>query len=88
MLAPLRLLFFLLIVLTVVYVLLSFYSRAVRKSKLRRHWKQKGLSVDRETYVRRGLKKYDGSIRRKLILLVYIIPLGAIGLLVYVMNFM
>jgi len=88
MLPLLRLLFVLLIVLTVVYVLLSLYSRAVRKSKLKRHWKQKNLSVDRDTYVRRGLKKYDGSIRRKLILLVYIIPLGAIALLVYVMNFM
>ncbi|AZV76553.1 hypothetical protein EBB79_00690 [Parasedimentitalea marina] len=88
MFAPLRLLFILLIVLTVVYVLVSLYSRAVRKSKLRRHWKQKGLTVDRDEYVQRGLKKYDGSIRRKLILLVYIIPLGAIGLLVYVMNFM
>ncbi|NRB16262.1 hypothetical protein [Parasedimentitalea psychrophila] len=83
-----RLLFILLIVLTVVYVLVSLYSRAVRRSKLRQHWKQKGLSVDRDTFVRRGLKKYDGSIRRKLILLVYIIPLGAIALLVYVMNFM
>lgn len=83
-----RLLFILLIVLTVVYVLVSLYSRAVRRSKLRQHWKQKGLSVDRDTYVRRGLKRYDGSIRRKLILLVYIIPLGAIALLVYVMNFM
>jgi len=83
-----RLLFVLLIVLTVVYVLLSLYSRAVRKAKLKQHWKQKGLTTDRDAYVRRGLKKYDGSIRRKLILLVYIIPLGAIALLVYVMNFM
>ena len=88
MLAPLRLLFFMLIVQTVVYVLISVYSRAVRKSKLKRHWKKKGLTIDRGTYVQRGLKKYDGSIRRKLILLVYTIPLGAIALLVYVMNFM
>ena len=88
MFALLRLLFVLLIVQTVVYVLFSLYSRAVRKSKLKRHWTQKNLTVDRDTYVRRGLKKYDGSIRRKLILLVYIIPLGAIALLVYVMNFM
>ena len=88
MLALLRLLFVLLIVPTVVYVLVSLYSRMVRKAKLKLHWKQKGLTVDRDAYVRRGLKKYDGSIRRKLILLVYIIPLGAIALLVYVMNFM
>lgn len=88
MFAPLRLLFFLLIIQTVVYVLVSLYSRMVRKSKLKRHWKQKNLTIDRETYVQRGLKKYDSSIRRKLILLVYIIPLGAIGILVYATNFM
>jgi len=88
MFAPLRLLFVLLIVLTVVYVVLSLYFRAVRKAKLKRYWKERGLTSDREAYVRRGLKRYDGSIRRKLILLVYIIPLGAIALLVYVTNFM
>ena len=88
MFAPLRLLFFLLIIQTIAYVVISIYSRMVRKSKLKRHWKKKNLTIDRDTYVQRGLKKYDGSVRRKLILLVYIIPLGAIGILVYTMNFM
>ncbi len=89
MLPLLRLLFMLMIVLTVVYVGISIYSRRVRRGKLAARWDEKDiLTVDRETFIDRGLKKYDNSIRRKLILGVYIVPLTAIVVLVYVTNFM
>ena len=89
MLALLRLIFVLLIVLTVIYIGVSIYSRRVRRGKLEARWDAKDvLTVDRETFVERGLKKYDNSIRRKLILGVYIVPLTAIAVLVYVTNFM
>lgn len=84
----LRLILLLAIVLTVVYAAVSFYSREVRRAKLKRHWKRKGLTGDREAFIQRGLKHYDRSLRRRLILLVYIIPLGTIAALVYVINFM
>jgi hypothetical protein len=60
----------------------------MRRAKLRRRWQQKGLTGDRAAFIQRGLRQYDRSFRRKLILLVYIIPLGALMLLVYVINFM
>ena len=89
MLPMLRLLFVLLIVQTIVYVGLSFYSRQVRRGKLAARWDSKDvLTVDRETFIERGLKKYDNSFRRKLIWGVYIIPFTAIAVLVYVTNFM
>lgn len=89
MLAMLRLMFVLLIVLTVIYVVVSIYSRRVRRAKLAARWDQKDiLTVDREIFIERGLKRYDNSIRRKLILGVYVVPLGAIAILVYVSNFM
>ncbi|MGR3761614.1 hypothetical protein ACUXV3_16020 [Roseobacteraceae bacterium NS-SX3] len=84
----LRLFLILVIVLTVIYGAVSLYSREVRRAKLKRRWKDKGLTGDRDAFIQRGLKQYDRSFRRKLILLVYIIPLGAIALLVYVINFM
>jgi hypothetical protein len=37
--------------------------------------------------VQRGLKRYDGSIRRKLILGVYVVPVGLVILTVYLTNF-
>jgi hypothetical protein len=84
----LRLILILLVVLTVVYAAVSLYSREIRRAKLKRRWKDKGLTGDRAAFIQRGLKQYDRSFRRRLILLVYIIPLGALALLIYVINFM
>lgn len=88
MLVALRFLIPLLVVLTVIYVALSLYSRSVRRGKLEAHWQRKGMTGDRDAFIRRGLEKYDASFRRKLIWGVYIVPLGAIMLLIYVSNFM
>jgi heme/copper-type cytochrome/quinol oxidase subunit 4 len=88
MVAFLRLMFILMVVLTIVYVALSLYSRSVRRGKLEAHWDRKGMTGDREAFVQRGLKKYDGSFRRKLILGVYVVPLTMIAILVYVTNYM
>lgn len=88
MFAMFRLFFILMIVLTIVYVCLSLYSRAVRRGKLKAQWEAEGRQGDRDAFVEAGLKEYDGSLRRKLILGVYIVPISAIALLVYVTNFM
>lgn len=88
MLPMLRLLFILMVVLTIVYVALSIYSRSVRRAKLAAHWERKGLTGDRDAFIRRGLEKYDRSFRRKLILGVYIVPLLLIAIIIYVTNFM
>ena len=89
MLPMLRLLFVLLIVLTVIYIGVSIYSRRVRRAKLAARWDAKEvLTVDRDLFIERGLRKYDKSFRRKLILGVYIVPLTLIAVLVYVTNYM
>lgn len=84
----LRLLLILLGALTVVFFALSFYSRSVRREKLENHWHTKGLTGSKDAFIQRGLKKYDGSLRRKLILGVYVVPLTFIAIVVYVTNFM
>jgi Ca2+/Na+ antiporter len=75
------------VILTVVYVCLSFYSRSVRRSKLKQKWYAGPQVVDRDTFIRRGLEKYDGSIRRKLILGVYIVPVIVVSAIIYLTNF-
>jgi hypothetical protein len=75
------------VALTVVYVCLSFYSRAVRRSKLRKKWYDGKQLVDRDTFVQRGLERYDGSIRRKLILGVYLVPMVVVAVIIYLTNF-
>ena len=75
------------VVLTVIYIALSLYSRSVRRGKLKIWWEEEGRPGDLDTYVEQGLKDYDGSLRRKLILGVYIVPICLIALIVYLTNF-
>lgn len=75
------------VVLSVIYVSLSLYSRAVRRRKLNREWEDERPTDDRETFVQQGLEDYDGSLRRKLILGVYVVPVCIIALIVYLTNF-
>lgn len=87
MVALLRMLFIGFVMLTIIYVCLSFYSRAVRRSKLEAEWDAAKGPGARESFVQAGLRDYDGSLRRKLILGVYVIPSAAIALLIYFTNF-
>jgi len=76
------------VVMTVFYVLISIYSRSLRREKLEKRWAAEGAKGDREAYVRDGLKDYDASLRRKLILGVYVVPMLVVAFLFYAMNFM
>jgi len=87
MLALLRLLGVGFVVLTVVYAGLSLWSRRVRRRKLGAEWDAAQGPAAREAFVAEGLADYDRSLRRKLILGVYVIPLCLIGLIVYLTNF-
>lgn len=75
------------VVLSVVYVCLSLYSRAVRRGKLAAEWDEAGMQGDRDAFIKEGLEDYDGSLRRKLILGVYVIPLCLMTLVIYLTNF-
>lgn len=75
------------VVLTIIYVCLSFYSRSVRKGKLEAEWDEEGMTGDKDAWVQEGLEDYDGSLRRKLILGVYIIPVILMITIIYLMNF-
>lgn len=87
MLGFIKLFFIGMVVLTVVYVCLSLYSRSVRRDKLEKEWDDEGMTGDKEAFVDTGLKEYDGSLRRKLILGVYIIPITGIAAIIYFTNF-
>lgn len=88
MLGAVRLFLGLLVVQTIAYVGLSIYSRRVRRSKLEAHWERKQMVGDKDAFIERGLRAYDKSFRRRLILGVYFVPWAAILTLIYVMNYM
>lgn len=80
-----------LIAMTVMYFVLSIYSRSVRREKLEKEWDAEhgagGDGAARDAYIEAGMKEYEGSLRRKLIWLVYVIPTIAILVLIYLTNY-
>lgn len=75
------------IVLSVIYVCLSLYSRAVRKGKLRAEWYEGPQEQSLDEFMDEGLEEYDKSLRRKLILGVYVIPVILVSVVIYLTNF-
>ncbi len=75
------------VVLTIIYLCLSLYSRSVRKGKLAEWYEEAGRPGDRDAYIEAGLKEYEGSLRRKLIWGVYIVPVTIVTLIIYFTNF-
>ncbi len=93
MLALIRLVVIGLIGLSVLYVLVSLYSRSVRREKLENLAEEEIAEgtlnpADRVAYIEEGMRSYEHSLRRKLIWGVYIVPICAVAILVYVTNFM
>ncbi|MEO9685625.1 MAG: hypothetical protein ABJF86_02020 [Tateyamaria sp.] len=85
--ALVRLLFIAFVVLSVIYLSLSLYSRARAKDRLEAEWDAGDFDIPRDNYVRAGLTDYDGSLRRKLILGVYVVPMSLVCIIVYLVNF-
>ncbi len=85
--ALIRLFIIVFVVLSIIYISLSFYSRARARDRLEAEWDAGGIDMPRDAYVRHGLADYDGSLRRKLILGVYIVPMALVGLIIYLVNF-
>ncbi|SHL23980.1 hypothetical protein SAMN05444414_108109 [Roseovarius marisflavi] len=88
MLALLRLVIFGFIILTVIYVSISLYSRSVRRRKLLKDWQDTGRPGDKDAYIETGMAQYQHSLRRRLIWLVYIVPITMIAAIIYFTNFM
>lgn len=87
MIAMVRLGVFGFLFLCVVYVLVSIYSRSIRREKLEDEWDEEIKTGDRDAFIVAGMKDYDGSLRKKLILLVFVIPIGVVIGMLYFINF-
>jgi hypothetical protein len=59
----------------------------VRRAKLEREWDEEIRTGDREAFVEDGMRDYDGSLRKKLILGVYIVPVTLVIVIIYLTNF-
>lgn len=87
MIGFLRLGIFLLIGLSVLYLLISVYARSLERERLENRWDAGHGDGERDAYIRDGMARYQKSLRRRLLWGVYIVPLVVIGVLIYVLNF-
>jgi hypothetical protein len=72
--------------LTVIYFVVSIYSRSVRREKLEDRFDEGGVEGDRDAYIEEGMKAYHKGLRRRLLLLIYVVPLVAMAVTVYLVN--
>ena len=76
-------------ILTVLYLLIAAYFRSGARARLEREWEDRypGLEGDvRDEYIESGMKAYHGSLRYRLILGVYVLPVVAVALIAYFVN--
>ena len=92
MIGFLRLAFFGYIGLTVLYFLLSIYSRSTQREELEKEWdaatgpEQHAMGA-RDDFIVQGMVQYEKGLRKKLIGLVYVIPTLAVIAALYLLNF-
>ncbi|MDT8857286.1 hypothetical protein RNZ50_20050 [Paracoccaceae bacterium Fryx2] len=73
--------------LTVVYLLISVYSRSVRREKLENEFDDGGVEGDRDAYIAAGMRDYERGLRKQLIWLVYVIPTVVVCVTIYLVNY-
>ena len=87
MIAIVRLAVFGFLGLSVLYILISLYSQSVRRESLEKKFDAGGIEGERDAYISEGMMAYQTGLRRKLIWLVYIVPMGVIAVTVYLVNY-
>lgn len=75
------------VLLSVVYLLVALYSRSVRRERLEKRFDAGGVEGDRDAYIEAGMAQYRQGFKRRLIVLVYVVPIIAVAVTVYFVNY-
>lgn len=73
--------------LTLLYLVLSVFLRSLERERLEKEWDAGGIPGSRDDHVQQGLDRHRHSLRRKLLWLVYVIPIVTVVALVWLLNF-
>ena len=88
MVALVRLVVMAAVVLSVAYVCLWFFARSGETQRLRALWAEEQPPLPEEAFVRDGLERYEPGLRRRLVWSVYVLPISALVIFIYVTNFL
>lgn len=75
------------IALGALYIGLSWYFRSAHRERMEKDWEAAGRPGDRAAYIEEGMAQYERSLRRRLLWLVFILPVTALGLVIWLTNF-
>ena len=89
MLGFLRLMLFWSVASAAIYWLLLIYSRSLRREALEKEWDAapQGDAEAREAFIDKGMAEYEGSLRNRLLLVIFVLPFIAIAVLLYLVNY-
>jgi hypothetical protein len=95
MIAIFRLALFGIIAMSIMYVVISIYSRSVRREKLEKAYDSgeatrdlpEDVMPDRDAYIEAGMVAYNKGLKRRLIWLVFVIPTVVVAVTVYLVNY-
>lgn len=73
--------------LTIMYFLVSIYSRSTQREELEKAWDAAQGPGERDAFIAAGMVAYEKGLRKKLIWLVYVIPTLAVIAAIYLLNF-
>jgi Ca2+/Na+ antiporter len=82
-----RLVVFGFLALSVVYLIVTIYARSVRRENLEKEFDAGGIAGDRDAFIAEGMARYRTSLRKKLLLGVYIVPMAVVGATIYFVNY-
>ncbi|MBJ3762320.1 hypothetical protein ILP92_06145 [Maribius pontilimi] len=74
------------VILGVLYLLVSIYARSLRREALEKEWAREERAIARDAYVKRGMVEYDKSLKRRALLLIFIVPPVVVGVMAYMIN--
>lgn len=82
----LRMIVIWLVALPVLHWVVAVYSRSVRREKLEKEFDAGGIAGRRQEFIARGMADYEHGLRRKLIVLVYVVPLIVLAATIYYID--
>ncbi len=90
MISLIRLMIFAFVGLSILYLVVSVYSRSVRREKLEKRWDaappEGQGETERASYIEQGMREYEHGLKKRLIWLVYIIPMIVFAVTIYLIN--
>ena len=75
----------------VAYFVLRIYARSLRREALEKEWDaappEGGDAEARDAFIEKGMTDYEGSLRNRLLLIIFVLPFIVIAALIYLMNY-